>query len=195
MLILWLATLGVAEVTSDYVIIARTPQSCDTSCRLYCVVVDSKHNRWGLPDGGAQLDRNHNAADTYLVESRCKSWTLELCSWDQNESTVWRWVWAEQECWKWGCRKEGSDNYFMSLDNVDHCITASIIPVNSYTPACFRKLTSLVLCTFEPFTPIWRHSWRDPLVSNTTLGMSVCWLFHRFWGWIQLADGSLIPLW
>lgn len=81
----------------------------------------------------------------------------------------------------------------MSLDNVDHCITASIIPVNSYTPSCFRKLTSLMLCTFKPITPIWRHTWCDPLVSNMALGMSICLSLHHFWGWIQLADGLLIP--
>ena len=82
---------------------------------------------------------------------------------------------------------------FMFLDNVDHCITASIIPVNSYAPSCFRKLTSLMLCTFEPFTPIWHHSWCDPLVSNMALGKSICWSLHHFWGWNRLADGSLIP--
>ena len=33
-----------------------------SSCRPYSTVVDSKRNRWGLPDGEAKLDRSRNAA-------------------------------------------------------------------------------------------------------------------------------------
>ena len=36
----------------------------------YCSMVDSKHNRWGLMDGGAKPDQSCNAPDAYLVESR-----------------------------------------------------------------------------------------------------------------------------
>ena len=38
-------------VASDYVIIVGTPRSRDASCCwTYCAVMDSKRNRWGLPD-------------------------------------------------------------------------------------------------------------------------------------------------
>ena len=46
------------------------PRSCNTSCRPYCAMADSKRNWWGLTDGGAKPDQSCNAADTYLVESR-----------------------------------------------------------------------------------------------------------------------------
>ena len=57
-------------VASDHVIIAGTPQPRDASCLLYCAMADSKHNRWGLPDGRAKPDWSHNAEDTYPVEIR-----------------------------------------------------------------------------------------------------------------------------
>ena len=41
----------------------------EASCLLYCTVVDSNRNQWGLPEGGAKLDRSRNAADPYPVET------------------------------------------------------------------------------------------------------------------------------
>ena len=50
-------------VTSDYAIIAGTPQPHKVSCLLYCAMADSNRSQWGLLKGGAKPDRSRNTAD------------------------------------------------------------------------------------------------------------------------------------
>ena len=99
---------------SDYVIIMGTPRSHDASCRLYCGVMDSKCNRWGL-DSGAKPDLSRIAADTYLVEPRLTvaDWSVPyikeqsvdcrdaLCG--LQSRSVWGWIycllWVQSFYW------------------------------------------------------------------------------------------------